>query len=69
MEKVNLVEININPADIVDVDIVLNDKLFEGMGITLEQVRNKITDKDLDSLNEFMNGLFNAIRESLKETE
>lgn len=69
MEKVNLVEININPADLEDVDIVLNDRLFEGMGITLEQVRNKITDKDLDSLNEFMNGLFNAIRESLKENE
>ncbi len=69
MKKVNLVEININPADLEDVDIVLNDRLFEGMGITLEQVRNKITDKDLDSLNEFMGGLFNAIRESLKENE
>ncbi len=69
MKKVNLVEININPKDIEDVDIILNDNLFEGMGITLEQVRNKITDKNLDSLNEFMSGLFNAIRESLKETK
>lgn len=69
MKKVNLVEININPEDLEDVDIVLNDRLFEGMGITLEQVRNKITDKDLDNLNEFMGGLFNAIRKSLKENE
>ncbi len=69
MKKVNLVEISINPKDIEDVDIVLNDNLFEGMGITLEQVKNKMTDKELDGLTEFMSGLFNAMRESLKENE
>lgn len=61
---VELLNIQMDLEDISNIEVNLNDELFNAMGITLEQVSDNL---DKEVLNNCVCGVYEAIKKSLNE--